>query len=160
MARREPVRIRRATLKDLDVLVHQRRGMWEDMKVPGDYDAADRVYRRWARQRMRSGRLIGFLAESGGRVVCGACIWLQDVQPRPHVPGRFVPYLMSMYTEPGFRRRGIATRIVREAIRWSKARGYPRLVLHASDKGRPVYERLGFEPTTEMRLLLRPRRRR
>ena len=109
---------------------------------------------------MKTGRLIGFLAETDGRVVCGACIWLQDVQPRPHVPGRFVPYLMSMYTEPEFRRRGIATRTVREAIRWSKANGYSRLVLHASDNGRPVYEKIGFEPTTEMRLRLGPRRRR
>jgi len=157
--RTSKVRIRYATLDDLDVLVHQRRGMWEDMEVPGDYDAADRAYRRWARTRLKSGRLIGILAEVGGRAVCGACIWLQDTQPRPHVPGRFLPYLMSMYTEPEFRRRGIATRVVREVIRWSRAHGYPRLVLHASDEGRPLYEKLGFEPTREMRLRLRPRSR-
>jgi hypothetical protein len=26
-----------------------------------------------------------------------------------------------------------------------------RLVLHASDEGRPLYESMGFEPTNEMR---------
>jgi hypothetical protein len=32
------------------------------------------------------------------------------------------------------------------------ARRIRRVVLHASDQGRPLYERLGFVPTNEMRL--------
>jgi ribosomal protein S18 acetylase RimI-like enzyme len=31
-------------------------------------------------------------------------------------------------------------------------RGIRRIVLHASDEGRRLYERLGFVPTNEMRL--------
>ncbi|HLY77617.1 MAG TPA: GNAT family N-acetyltransferase, partial [Thermoplasmata archaeon] len=65
-----------------------------------------------------------------------------------------VPYLFSMYTEPGFRGRGLASRIVREAIRLSRRRGYTRVVLHAAPLGRRVYSRLGFERSWEMRLLL------
>jgi GNAT superfamily N-acetyltransferase len=73
-------------------------------------------------------------------------------QPRPVLLGRGeVPYILSMYTEPEFRRRGVASRLVREMVRWSKARGYGRVLLHASRYGRPVYERLGFEPSSEMR---------
>ena len=156
------VRIRRATLRDLDVLVRQRRGMWEDIAdhTEAELDAADRVYRQWTRRRMKSGKLVGFLAETrDGRVVSGGCVWLQEIQPMPGRPDRVQPYLLSMYTEPEFRGRGLATRIVREAIRWSKARGYFRLSLHASDFGRAIYQRQGFKRSWEMRVRLRPRPR-
>jgi len=73
-----------------------------------------------------------------------------------------MPYVLSMYTEPEFRGRGVASRIVREMMRRSRARGFGRIVLHASRFGRSVYERLGFESGSEMRreLIRRPASRR
>jgi hypothetical protein len=40
---------------------------------------------------------------------------------------------------------------MREVIRWAGKEQLDRLVLHASDAGRPLYERLGFVATNEMR---------
>ncbi len=34
---------------------------------------------------------------------------------------------------------------------WAKSQGCDRMVLHASDLGRPLYQSLGFSPTNEMR---------
>jgi GNAT superfamily N-acetyltransferase len=64
------------------------------------------------------------------------------------------PYLMSMYTETAFRRKGIAKSIVCNAIAWSREHGYDKINLHASEMGRHLYESLGFSATTEMRLRL------
>jgi len=61
---------------------------------------------------------------------------------------------LSMYTEPDFRKRGVASMVVKEAIRWCRKRRYERLMLHASKMGRGVYRRLGFKRTWEMRLNL------
>jgi hypothetical protein len=36
-------------------------------------------------------------------------------------------------------------------LAWSEARGLASLILHASDEGRSLYERLGFVGTNEMR---------
>jgi hypothetical protein len=36
-------------------------------------------------------------------------------------------------------------------IKWATEQGTDRLVLHASDAGRPLYRSLGFEATNEMR---------
>jgi GNAT superfamily N-acetyltransferase len=124
-------------------------------------DAHDRAYRRWVRPRMRRGEFRAFVVEDArDRIVGSGAIWLEAQQPRP---GRLavprLPYILSMYTEPAARGRGVATRLVREMIRWAMARGYPRIFLHASHMGRPVYERLGFEPGNEMRLELPVRRR-
>jgi hypothetical protein len=35
---------------------------------------------------------------------------------------------------------------------WAKKQGLRSVNLHASDEGRHLYEKLGFEPTNEMRL--------
>lgn len=148
--------LRRATLRDLDVLVRQRRRMWEDMGVTRGLDEADVVFRRWARARLRSGKLVGFLAEDGrGLVVAGGCVWLMVVHPRPGYPGGDQPYLLSFYTEPAHRGKGLARKVLRVCLAWCREQGYPRVTLHASAMGRPIYEQHGFERTWEMKLALR-----
>src|SRR5438445_12371771 len=145
--------VRTATAKDLDLLVRHRRLMWEaiaDFSVR-DHDAADAVYRRWARDRMRSRRFAGFIVDVGGEPVASGAVWIMAVQPRPGRHGTAAAYLPSMFTEPGHRGEGHATPVVAAAIRWAKARGIPVMLLHASDFGEPIYRRLGFERTREMR---------
>ncbi len=132
--------------------------MWEELRdfPPQELDRHDVAYRRWVLAEMAKGKFFGFLVEDGAdRCLGSGALWLMPSQPRPGVLGRGeMPYVLSMYTETDARGRGIASRIVREMIRWSKARRYGRLVLHASTFGRPVYERLGFEPGSEMKLEL------
>lgn len=154
-------RLRTATLGDLDVLVRHRRGMWESMGERDRHalDEADRVYRKWARQRMRTVRLVGFIVENAkSEAVASGCIWLRPMQPLPGYAVRPNPYLLGMYTDPGYRRHGLGTRIVRAAVRWCRDHGYRRLTLHASPQGRTLYRRLGFDRTWEMRIKLLPRR--
>jgi hypothetical protein len=40
---------------------------------------------------------------------------------------------------------------MRQVIAWAGEAGIHTLVLHASEAGRPLYERLGFASTNEMR---------
>jgi GNAT superfamily N-acetyltransferase len=61
-------------------------------------------------------------------------------------------WILNMYTEPAYRRRGIARRLVETMIEWCRAEGFRAVALHASQQGRPLYESLGFRPTNEMRL--------
>lgn len=149
------IAVRPATLRDLEALVRHRRGMWEDLGVTEDLDAADAVYRRWVRAGLRRRVFMAWVAEAGGAVVGSGALWLQPVQPRPGWPQGLTPYLLSMYTDPAWRGRGIARRIVQQAIAWCRAHGYPRTTLHASAMGRGVYAGLGYERTWEMKLQLR-----
>ncbi len=142
---------------DVDVLLAHRQGMWMDIHPDQEREVkgSNRRTRDWIKKQLAEGRLIGFIARTSEGTVAGSgCIWLREEQPRPTSKGFKVPYLMSMYTEKRFRRRGVAKLIVGRAIKWSKDRGYERLVLHASKEGRPLYEKLGFEPAGEMRLRL------
>lgn len=152
------IRIRRATTRDLDILVDQRRKMFEEIRprTPEEHAIGDRAYRAWARRLMQAREFVGFLAVTpAGRVVAGGCVWLQPGQPHPGSAAPFTPYLLSMYTEPEYRDRGIATRLVREAVRWARERGYRRMTLHASRFARRMYLRFGWERTWEMRVDLR-----
>ncbi len=147
--------VRSATLRDLDVLVHQRRAMWEDLGITDNsmHESGDRVYKQWARTGLKTRRLMAWLVEnSEGTIAGGGCLWLQPIQPRPHRAVMFQPYLLSMYTGPDFRRRGVASLVLQEAINWCKKNGYERLMLHASDMGRKVYLNFGFKRTWEMKL--------
>lgn len=145
--------LRRASLDDLDTLVLHRRLMWRDIGGFTDEQLAeaDAPYRRWMRQRLRSGRLVGWVAEDGaGRPVASGCVWVQRVQPRPLDPTGEQPYLLSMYTAPAARGSGVAARIVDAAEAWCRENGFTRLTLHAAPMGRNLYARAGFERTWEM----------
>ena len=147
-------RVAEAAAKDIEVLVRQRHMMFEEMRHPSEaqHRAADSTYRRWARSRLRSGKLRGVLVIApGGKVAAGGCVWLREVQPAPGRAARVMPYLMSMYTEPEFRRRGLASLIVKDSMNWARKNGYARMTLHASEAGRRVYSRLGWDRSWEMR---------
>src|SRR5437016_14643501 len=154
--------IRRASLNDLGLLVRHRRGMWSDIALfsKADLDVADRAYRHWATTQMKANRFVGFIVDVDGQPVASGCVWIMQVQPRPNWTGTEAAYLLSMYTEPAHRGRGHGARIVREAIRYAKAREIHVMLLHASPFGESIYQRLGFKRTTEMRLFLAARSRR
>jgi len=136
--------------------------MWKDIggRTKQELDAADPVYRRWARQRLQNGSLVGFIIETpAGAPVASGCVWVMDSQPRPGWAGTTQAYLLSVFTEPEQRGKGHATRITREAMKWARARGIERMTLHASNQGRNVYASLGFERTHEMRRNLRNARK-
>jgi len=150
--------VRAATAADLALLVRHRRGMWEEIggRSKVELDRADPVYRRWVARQSRARKFVGFLVKAPDGTLAGSgAVWLQPSQPRPgHLARQEMPYILSMYTEPTFRGRGVASRIVRAMVRWATARGYRRIFLHASRLGRPVYTQLGFVDGNEMRLEL------
>lgn len=149
------VKLRRASLRDIEVFVHQRRGMWADMgqKSRAKLDEESRVYRRWVRSRLKTGSVVGWVAETKrGDIVAGGIVWLRPTVSRPGVKHLVQPFLLSMYTEPEWRGQGLASRIVDEAVKWAKKSGYAAIMLHASPMGRGMYLRRGFRRMWEMKL--------
>ena len=146
-----------ASFDDLELLVRHRVRMWVAIRteLAAQADEMTELTRDWIRKMLLENRLIGFIAKTGGDEVAGSgCIWLREEQPRFVGSWLVEPYLMSMYTEERFRRKGVATLIVKSAIGWCKSQGYAVISLHASDAGAAVYEPLGFERSSEMRLCL------
>jgi GNAT superfamily N-acetyltransferase len=138
--------------------------MFQDMgELPPDLFESFRVQSRDRLQKMlERGDYIGWLASreyQPDRIVAGAGVQLREVPPRPQtnangkidiVSGRQA-IIQNVYTEPDWRRRGLAAFLIKRIIDWTREEGINSVVLHASDEGRGLYERLGFVLTTEMR---------
>jgi GNAT superfamily N-acetyltransferase len=155
-------RIRRATAQDAGIVAWHRARMFQDM---GDVSrGAFEILRAKARARLKewldSGDYVGWLATPADQpemVVGGAGVQLQPILPRPvnvsTVGEGRQGTVVNVFTEPQWRRRGVAGLLMKEIITWSKDEHLDRLLLHASDEGRSVYERLGFIPGNEMRFV-------
>ena len=67
-------------------------------------------------------------------------------------------YVALVATEPGQQRRGFADATMRRALEdAAKAHGETPTVLHATDAGRPVYERMGYASISTHTLLMEKR---
>ncbi len=53
-------------------------------------------------------------------------------------------YIMNMYTNPAYRRKGIATKILDMLVNDAKNKGITDISLETTDMGRPLYEKYGF----------------
>lgn len=153
--------LRLATLDDLSALVKHRRGMFVDMEAltggtleARSLDTMDAAYTVYARTCLIAGRLQAWLVADGDRAAASGAILYTDWLPRPDGQPGVLAYVHSVYTEPDYRRLGLARRILTAMITECRACGLSRLSLHASDQGRGLYEQLGFAPTNELRLVL------
>ena len=105
------------------------------------------------------GRWFGWIATLGEEVVGGAILHFDTMPPRNGPGGTFIDskpqaLIMNVFVEPTHRRGGIASILTNAAIEFAREKGAASVTLHASQKGRALYEKLGFAPTHEMRLFL------
>jgi GNAT superfamily N-acetyltransferase len=146
-------RVRKATLRDLDLLVRHRRAMWMELgrfSRPA-LEASDSVYRRWLRQKMVKKRIVAFVAVDAGQVPVGSLtIWLHDIEPGPDQPRGVNPLLSTLYVERGSRRKGIGSALVRTATKWCRDSGYPYVTGIAAHTSRRILRRLGYLRLWEM----------
>ena len=164
LLRMSAFQIRLATIADAELISWHRARMFQDMgEVPPDLFESFRVQSHDKLQKMlERGDYIGWLASPENqpeRIVAGAGVQLREVTPHPQtnangkidiVSGREA-IIQNVFTEPDWRRRGLAALLIKGIIDWTRGDGIDSVVLHASDEGRALYERLGFVLTTEMR---------
>lgn len=152
----DDITIRMAMVDDAPFIVHHRRAMFTDMGHidPAGLDAMCESFAPYVSRALTSGVYRGWLAQTDeGRVIAGSGLIVHEWPSRPVNPAEpRRAYVLNVYTEPEYRGRGIARRIMNEIVDWCRAQGFRAVSLHASVFGRHLYESMGFEPTNEMRL--------
>jgi GNAT superfamily N-acetyltransferase len=147
--------LREATLADAPTLTRQRWSMFAEL---GDATAGERAdieaaIGRYLAEAMPAGSFRAWLVEADGAPVAGGGVQLRPLVPRPgYTRGEPEAIVLSVWTDPAHRRRGLARRVVAAILEWCRANGVGRVCLHASVDGRALYEELGFRSTNEMRI--------
>jgi GNAT superfamily N-acetyltransferase len=150
--------IRPGTLDDVETVVTQRRAMFLEMGYRDEaaMDAMCERFRPWLQGKMQAGEyLVWFAVTPEGEIAAGVGLWLMDWPPHMLGPGRWRGNILNVYTRPASRQRGLARRLTQTAIDWCRANRLSTVILHASDAGRPLYTAMGFQPSTEMRMLMK-----
>jgi len=131
--------------------------MFDAMGFPDrdELDLMDARFDGWVRERMERGEYLHWFAtEADGRIVAGAGLWLMDWPPHAIDPASRRGNILNVYTDPDYRRRGLARQLTQAALDWCRENGIRTIILHASNEGRALYESLGFKATNEMRIQL------
>ena len=151
------ITIRPATAADIPEIIRQRRRMYEDMHYTNNsaLDTMSHLTTDYLHTAIPDGTFHAWLACDADHPVAGGAVLITSWPAHAYDLECRRATILNVYTDPDYRRRGIARQLMQTMIAWCKQEGFARVTLHASDDGRHLYQSLGFEPSNEMRLNLR-----
>lgn len=147
---------KRATLEDINTLVETRIEVLRAAnKLCADTDMGEveRQSYLYYQKALSDGSHIAYLVfDESGCIGTGGVSFFQ-VMPTYHNPSGKKAYIMNMYTNPKYRRKGSAYKTLDMLIKEIKSKGISSISLEATDMGRPLYEKYGFvKMNSEMEL--------
>lgn len=144
--------VRRLRPDDGEMICRHREAMF--LEADGDPATLRRMtehFRPWLQPRLVDGRYYGFVLEDAGQTAAAIGLMSIDWPPHPAHPQLDQRgYVLNVYVEPAYRRRGLASQLMRLGEAEFARRGLGFAVLHATEAGRPVYAGLGWGATAEM----------
>ena len=152
-----------ATIDDVQILAIHHRKMFEEIweqkglfieKVRAK--ELETAYSEKIIKQLPEGICKAWVIKTDNKIIASGAITIVSFVPVPSDINHKIAYLHSMYTEKEYRNKKCAQKIVNMAIRYCQQNGISRVVLNASDAGRPIYDKIGFMPSPEtMRLFIK-----
>lgn len=94
---------------------------------------------------MAVGTYVSWLAFDGDKIVGTSGMSFAEKPPYFTCPTGRLGILSSMYTDPDYRRMGIASELLRRVVQEAKEYGCGTIYITASDVGVKLYEAFGFK---------------
>src|SRR6202790_1286060 len=138
------ITIRETAPGESATILHHRRSMFREMGkgTVGEPDQMVEVRGPWLARALADGSYHHWLALDGsGRIAGGGGVLLCPWPANPKDPCTERAVILNVYTEPEFRKRGIARQIMLTILAWAKENGLPPANFHASDEGRDLYRK-------------------
>jgi len=154
--------VKEASVVDIQVLAVHHRKMFEEIwekkgQVLDETDAEniEQSYIHKLENQLNHGMCKAWVVQNGNEIIASGAITIISYIPIPNDPNLDIAYLHSIYTEKEFRNQKYAQSIIDEAVNYCKKLGIKRMILNASDSGKPIYEKYGFVSAPDtMRLFL------
>ena len=131
---------RRGTLEDVELLIRLReQGVREmnNLDETADLSRLERENRRYYRQALADGSYVTFLAMDGQRAVGVGGVCLSQMSPISANPTGLTALLISIYTHPDYRRRGIGQALIDRLLQAAREAGAGLVLLESTPIGRP-----------------------
>ena len=147
--------IRIATKDDIECFMSVRLEMLKIVNnLSEDYEFSDEMINE-SRDYFLNGNHMTVLTVDGGMVIgCASMSFIRIMPTFDHPTGKRA-HLMNVYTRREYRRQGIARKMVEMLIDESWRSGATEISLDATASGRPLYESIGFNNSTEHMVLRR-----
>lgn len=109
-----------------------------------DMTVVEQQSEEYYRTALAEGSHVAYLVFDGERFIGAGGVSFFKVMPTYHNPTGEKAYIMNMYTDPEYRRKGIAYKTLDLLVKEAKLRGIECITLEATEMGRPLYEKYGF----------------
>ena len=131
------------TEKELDTFIQMR---IRQLREEGATEKIDLVpeLQDYYRRHMADGTFVSWLAMDGSRIVGTSGMSFVEKPPYFGCPSGKMGLLSSMFTDPEYRRRGIAKELLSRVVEEARAYGCGTVQITASDMGVLLYTDFGF----------------
>ena len=141
----EPVRIayRKLTEKDLDAFISLRIAQLREEGAKEGLDLTSALMDYYLRH-LADGTFVSWLAMDEGRIIGTSGMSFVEKPPYFGCPTGKIGLLSSMYTDPDYRRKGIAKELLSRVVEEARLYGCGAVQITASDMGVLLYTDFGF----------------
>lgn len=138
---------KRASLEDIQILTKTRiRVLRAANELSDDVDLSlvEQQSREYYVKSLPKGMHTAYLVYDREKFIGAGGASIFQVMPTYHNPTGMKAYIMNMYTDPDYRRQGIALHVLDLLVKEMKEKGITHISLEATAAGRPLYEKYGF----------------
>ena len=137
------IRYKRLTEKELNTFIHLRINQLREEGAKEEIDLVPALNEYYTRH-MADGTFVSWLALDEGNIIGTSGMSFVEKPPYFGGPSGKIGLLSSMYTDPEYRRRGIAKELLSRVIDDAREYGCGTIQITASDMGVKLYTDFGF----------------
>ena len=131
------------TEKELPVFIKMRIRQLKEEGATEDIDLVPALEDYYSRH-MADGTFVSWLAVDEGKIIGTSGMSFVEKPPYFSCPNGKIGLLSSMFTEPAYRRKGIARELLKRVVEEARAYGCGAVQITASDMGVLLYTDFGF----------------
>lgn len=137
------VEYKRLTEKELDIFIEMRINQLREEGAKEDIDLVPAL-RDYYKRHMADGTFVSWLAVDNEEIIGTSGMSFVEKPPYFGCPSGKMGLLSSMFTNPRYRRMGIAKELLHRVVEEARKYGCGTIQITASDMGVKLYESYGF----------------
>ena len=134
---------RKLETKDLDTFISMRIKQLREEGATEDIDLVPAL-KDYYNRHMADGTFVSWLALDGEKIIGTSGMSFVEKPPYFSCPSGRIGLLSSMFTDPDYRRMGIAKELLHRVVEEARAYGCGAVQITASDMGVKLYSAYGF----------------